>query len=171
MATTRQVSIGGTSKVELQAALAAEHVAMNATAEQLFASSLFTVSPTPSSLPTLQCTVREVGCPDGATMPEIIAAAGQRGLAACPAELGPHLRLQYLDQPEGRRGKPVLAQRAPYGSVTIVSNRLSDDDTFPRGFYLRRIDDVLWLRGYRSNDDHVWDPDDQLVFTGDPSCA
>jgi hypothetical protein len=45
-----------------------------------------------------------------------------------------------------------------------VSAALVEDDEFPKGFYLRRIDGVLWLRGYRSGPAHVWSPDDRLVF-------
>jgi hypothetical protein len=32
------------------------------------------------------------------------------------------------------------------------------------GFYLRRIQGVLWLRGYRSALEHIWSADDRFVF-------
>jgi hypothetical protein len=32
------------------------------------------------------------------------------------------------------------------------------------GFYLRRIRGVLWLRGYRSPAEHVWEAADRFVF-------
>jgi hypothetical protein len=35
----------------------------------------------------------------------------------------------------------------------------------PWGFYLRRVDGVPWLRGYRCWSGHVWAPEDVLVFT------
>jgi hypothetical protein len=38
---------------------------------------------------------------DGATVQEIYARALQIGLELCPAEVGPILRLNYLDQPVG----------------------------------------------------------------------
>ena len=79
-------------------------------------------------------------------------------------ELGPYLRLQYLDQPEGFFGQPLTRHRAPPGSVTIASESPVEDDDFPKGFYLHCIKGVLWLRGYRSDAQHVWDPDDHLVF-------
>jgi hypothetical protein len=34
----------------------------------------------------------------------------------------------------------------------------------PSGFYIRRLPDGLWLRGYVASDDHVWDPDDHFIF-------
>jgi hypothetical protein len=46
--------------------------------------------------------VAELGFgPDGATLREIYVRAGTFGLDLCPAEVGPILRLNYLDQPLG----------------------------------------------------------------------
>jgi hypothetical protein len=36
---------------------------------------------------------------------------------------------------------------------------------------LRRIDGVLWLRGYRSGPEHIWNQDDHFVFTASPTAA
>ncbi len=79
-------------------------------------------------------------------------------------ELAPHLRLQYLDQPEGYIGYPPSEHRAPPGSLTVASRELASDDEIPKGFYLRRIEGVLWLRGYCSGPDHVWSAADRFVF-------
>ena len=46
----------------------------------------------------------------------------------------------------------------------MIADQLSDDDEVPKGFYLRRIEGVLWLRGYRAGAEHVWSPDDRLLF-------
>jgi hypothetical protein len=94
----------------------------------------------------------------------IVACAAEYGLDLCPLELGPHLRLQYREQPEGYLGLPVRQHQAPSGAITIASAPLSDDDTVPKGFYLRRIQGVLWLRGYRAGADHNWEPDDHFIF-------
>jgi hypothetical protein len=72
--------------------------------------------------------------------------------------------LQYLDQPEGYWDQPVRHHQAPSGSITIASEPLSEDDDFPKGFYLRRIKGVLWLRGYRSGAEHIWEPGDHFLF-------
>ena len=98
-------------------------------------------------------------------MGEILARAGGLGLGLCPPELGPWLRLEYLDQPEGNAGQPARPGLAPAGAITIVSAALVEDDGFPKGFYLRRSDGVPWLRGYRSGPAHVWSPDDRLIFS------
>jgi hypothetical protein len=137
---------------------------MNESAEQIFASDHFTTSENRYSITTIELTVRDLGFPRGAIIAEIYARAAALGLGLCPTELGPHLRLQYLDQPEGDVGKPSRQHQAPYGSITIASKQLIEDDDFPKGFYLRRIESVLWLRGYRSGPQHVWEPDDHFIF-------
>lgn len=46
-------------------------------------------------------TVRELGFSEGATYAKICERAQELGLELCPPEVGPQLRLQYMDQPEG----------------------------------------------------------------------
>jgi hypothetical protein len=59
--------------------------------------------------------------------------------------------LEYLDQPEG-----------PY--LTIASEKPKNDDEYPNGFYVRNLDNALWLRGYRASDDYEWPVDHDLIF-------
>lgn len=161
---TRTVTVGGLTKAALRQALQHNAIWLNEAAEQLFASELFTTLARHTPLQTVELTVRDLGFPDGAPMAAIEEQASALALALCPLELGPHLRLQYLDQPEGYWGQPVLEQRAPSGSITIASAPLVADDDFPKGFYLRRMQGVLWLRGYRSGPDHLWSPGDHFIF-------
>ena len=97
-------------------------------------------------------------------LPSFMQRSAELGLSLCPLELAPHLRLQYLDQPEGYSGHPPSQHRAPPGSITVASAQLSEDDDLPKGFYLRRIEGVLWLRGYRCGAEHIWSPEDHFVF-------
>jgi hypothetical protein len=46
----------------------------------------------------------------------------------------------------------------------VISTELTEDHDVPKGFYLRRIEGALWLRGYRSGPEHVWSPEDRIVF-------
>jgi len=162
---SRTVVAGGLTKSGLIQELQRNSILMNESGERLFASDHFTTSETRYSVTTVELTVRDLGFPRGATIAEIYVRAGALGLGLCPIELGPHLRLQYLDQPEGDWGKPFRRHQAPYGTITIASEKLSEDDDFPKGFYLRRIKGVLWLRGYRSGPEHVWEPDDHFIFS------
>ena len=45
--------------------------------------------------------MEQLGFPNGATLKEIYAKAKDLGLELCPAEVGPLLRLNYPDQPNG----------------------------------------------------------------------
>jgi hypothetical protein len=156
--------VGGLDKRQLLAQLAEAGVELNEAARTLFTSDRFMTSGPRQSVAIVELTVGQLGFPAGATMGELHARAVTVGLHLAPLELGPHLRLQYLDQPEGHWGFPATEHRAPPGSVTVASAPLSGDHGFPKGFYLRRIKGVLWLRGYWCDDTNAWETDDRLVF-------
>lgn len=160
----RTIRVGGLSKHELMAQLLRNDVELNDAARALFAHERFTTQPLASSLTTIELSVANLGYDQGTTIDGIHEQAARCGLSLCPLEVGPHLRLQYLDQPEGALGHPPSRHCAPPGSLTIASAALAADDDTPKGFYLRRIEGILWLRGYRSGPEHVWSPGDRLVF-------
>lgn len=162
--TVRPISIGGRSKTELLELLAASGVQLNSLATNLFEDGRFTTSPVSIVVRTVEASVGDLGLTDGGTFAEILAHASERCLLPCPLELGPHLRLQYTDQPEGSAGKPQTRNQAPYGSLTVASMPVSVDESVPCGFYLRRIEGVLWLRGYQSWPGHHWNPGDRFIF-------
>jgi hypothetical protein len=167
----RTVRVGGMSKSELLAELQSNGIQLNEYARNLFAHSEFTTSPVTSRIATVELAVANLGYVRGAAISRIHERAAELGLTLCPLELGPHLRLQFLDQPEGHLGHPASKHRAPPGSITVASRQLADDHETPKGFYLRCIDGVLWLRGYRSAPDDIWNPEDRLVFCKPPSAG
>ncbi|KQY94467.1 helicase [Paenibacillus sp. Root52] len=160
----RTVEVGGLTRTQLIQKLQQNTILMNELGKKLLADDKFRTSETKYSVEIVELTVGELGFPDGATTSRIFAKAIELDLELCPLELGPYLRLVYLDQPEGYSGKPVQQHRAPVGSVTIASEILTDDEGFPKGFYLRKMDGVLWLRGYCADHLHVWNPDDHFIF-------
>lgn len=160
----RTVRIGGMGKSELLAELQRNGIQLNDYARILFAHSGFTTASATSDVATVELAVRNLGYARGATIAQLHERAIDLGLELCPLELGPHLRLQVLDQPEGHRGHPPSSHKAPPGSVTVASRPLTDEHETPKGFYLRRIDGVPWLRGYRCALDDLWSPEDRLVF-------
>jgi hypothetical protein len=161
---SRIVRVGGMSKGELLAQLQARGIELNEAARILLAHDSFTTSKTTSLVETVEVSAADLGFAQGTAMAQIHERAIELGLSLCPLELGPYLRLQFLDQPEGCEGAPPPQHRAPPGSITVASTQLTDDDAIPKGFYLRRINGVLWLRGYWSGPDHIWSPEDRLVF-------
>jgi hypothetical protein len=160
----RTIEIGGWTKSQLIEKLQQSFIMMNEYGERLFADDRFTTSEIKYTLPTVELTVSDLGFPDGATTAQIFSKARELGLELCPLELGPYLRMEYLDQTEGYSGDFLQRHQAPSGSITIASEILTEDDDFPKGFYLRKINGVLWLRGYRADNLHVWNPDDHFVF-------
>lgn len=161
---TRMARIGGVPKVELLSRLQGAGVLLNDAAQALFADARFTTSSVSSLVETIQVSVAALGFPDGATFAMVVKRAATNGLLLCPLELGPHLRLQFTDQPEGSLGQLASKHCAPPGSLTLASAAVSEDDETPKGFYLRRIEGDLWLRGYQSWPGHNWSPQDVFVF-------
>ena len=164
---TRLIRIGGVGKAELLARLQAAGVELNDAGRTLFAHDRFTTSAHSALLETLEDEVAGFGFPQGALLSQIIERAAGLGLAPCALQLGPHLRLQTLDQAEGFVGQPASSHRAPPGSITIVTAPYEDLDQ-PQGFYLRKISGVPWLRGYRAGPDHRWQAEDRLIFCRPP---
>ncbi|MGG5791473.1 helicase [Bacillus cereus] len=161
---SRTVEVGGLTKSQLIQKLQQYSILMNEYGERLLADDKFTTSNTKYSLKTVELTVIDLGFPDGATTDQLFKRASELGLELCPLELGPQLRLEYLEQPEGYLGTASQQHQAPSGSITIASEILTKDDDFPKGFYLRRINGVLWLRGYIADHLHVWKPEDHFIF-------
>jgi hypothetical protein len=160
---TRRIEVGGLTKSQLTQKLQQHAISLNEYGERLLAAGEFTTFETSYCLVTVELTVRDLGFPEGATLPELYNQAKELGLDLCPLDAGPYIRLGYLDQAEGNLGNPSLHE-APVGSITIASDIVHQDDDFPKGFYLRKIDGVLWLRGYIADDLHVWNPDDHFIF-------
>lgn len=167
-ATLRTITVGGITKPELLRALASKGVHLNAMAQQLFDDARFVPAPTASVLQAWELAVGALGLGAGGTIDAIHARAAEHGLLPGPLELGPHLRLLMLDQAEGREGGREIRHQAPPGALTVASVPLSTDEDFPCGFYLRRIDGALWLRGYRSWSGHHWSPHDRFAFVERP---
>ncbi len=161
----RLIRVGSASKTELLSQLRSAGVRLNELAEALFADDRFTTSAVGSYVEVAELSVASLGFADGATFAQLVEQAAVSGLSLCPLELGPHFRLQYTDQPEGSVGQPASHNRAPPGSVTVASAPFAGDEHAPKGFYLRRIEGMLWLRAYRSWSGHIWSPEDIFVFS------
>ena len=161
---THEVFVGGKSGAELLQDLLRAGIHLNAAAEQFLNDPSFEQSSPMALVKVAELSVGLLGFNQGATLPAILGAAASFGLMPCHPATGAHLRLLLADQPEGAVGQPVTKGCAPPGSITVISLPLSSDPAFPKGLYLRRIHGSLWLRGYRSDDEHTWAPGDHLVF-------
>ena len=59
------------------------------------------MNPTEVDVDLVVVSAAELGTPTETSLVDVYARAQERGLALAPAEVGPQLRLQYLDQPIG----------------------------------------------------------------------
>ncbi len=159
-----RVRIGGLGRGELLEALHSHGVMLNPIGVELFQHPGFTTKATSKTVEIACVSVAALGFSGGGIYQDIVQAAMRRRLVECPLELGPHLRIAYLHQAEGSIGCAPTQNKAPSGSITVASPPLDNDDTTPKGFYLRRIEGVLWLRGFTSWSGHVWSAEDVFVF-------
>ena len=95
--------------------------------------------------------VAELGFKQGATRQDIYERAQELGLALCPAEVGPQLRLQYKDQPKGEW-------------LLIAMDPIAGSHGSPSVFGVAHDDEGLWLYGYYGNPEHDWSADDRWAF-------
>jgi hypothetical protein len=96
----KTIKLGTTNKWDLLAALDAANCGVGDAAEEMFAQPQFTVSTTKLENDLVIVSVAELGM-DGAPLKAIHARARSLGFAVPAAEIGPQLRLQYIEQPLG----------------------------------------------------------------------
>ena len=99
----------------------------------------------------VKVTVAELGFKKGARRNQIYERARDLGLELCPPEVGPQLRLQYQDQPNGEW-------------ILVAMEPIIDSGGGPRLFRVGRDDSGLWLVSYWGFPDGFWFPDNQWVF-------
>jgi len=99
----------------------------------------------------VKVTVVELGFKKGARRNQIYERARDLGLELCPPEVGPQLRLQYQDQPNGEW-------------ILVAMEPIVDSDGDPRLFLVERSDSGLWLSSFWGDPGGFWDAGRQWVF-------
>lgn len=156
------VSIGGLSRNALKSKLRDRGIQLNHFANQLLQHPVFDNIEAPMVRHFVTRRLTDLGLNDGATLSEVFSAAQRQHLSLCPVTAGPYLRLAYTKQPSAKHSV-LNVGKAPDSSLTVSSVALGDDD-FPKGFYLRTVDEQQWLRGYRCTDEHRFSPEDLFIF-------
>lgn len=160
--TAWSIDVGRLSRGDLIERLDAHGVERNVYAEILLADAVFPERAR-ETVAIVEQSVADLGLPDGATLSRVFDAAARRGFGLCPPVTAPYLRLATLDQASAP-DSILSTGRAPTGSLHVASPVLRADHDYPKGFYLRVIDGVPWLRGYRCDDEYVLSPGDRLAF-------
>ena len=145
------VIIGGKTSKELAGELKKKKINVSSYAEDMLKSKDFTVSQSLESLTLVRLKVKDLGFTREPTTDEIYAKEKKLGLELCPAEVGPHLRLQYEDQPLGEW-------------FYIAMKQISARDGDPYVFELARDDDGPWLGDDWAPPDSPWPLGPEFVF-------
>lgn len=113
--------------------------------------STFTVATKEVEIDLVVRSVAELGFKDGATRHQIYNRANEFGLDLCPAEVGPQLRLQYKDQPNGEW-------------LIVAMNPIAGSNGDLRLFGIGRGDSDLLLDSCYDGPVGVWSAGDRFVF-------
>lgn len=162
------VQYGGVSLNRLCQQLKENQIHLNAYANQLLRHPQLSLSADKQRAACVIVPLKELGLPQGGSLTEIFAAAPSYGLTCCTLEMALHFRLSYrqLANSTGLKSQG----KAPAAAITIASVPLEKTDDFPKGFYVRRIDGVDWLRGYTCDARHQFAPDDLFWFNDETRC-
>lgn len=147
----KELIINDLSKQELLNRLRAAGIQFNKYANTIFEDPSFAPSGEVEKVKLVKVNLTDLGLARPTIYNDIVSKAEQFGFHLCPLTVAAHLRLEYLDQPEG-----------PY--LKIASARVGTNDDYPRGLYLRNFDNALWLRGYCASDDWEYGLDIDFVF-------
>jgi hypothetical protein len=146
-----KVEIGNHTNAELLQELKEQRIQFNPFALQLFEDQLIQTKQRVQTLTLSITTPSELGAPFGATLAELLAHAALKGLEPCPLAVAPYLLLQGISLTKDEY-------------ITLASLPLVQEETYPRGLYLRKLDDGAWLRGYRCDDAFIFPPSMKFVF-------
>jgi hypothetical protein len=95
------------------------HMAIADDADEILGRPAFPFIKTPRELDLVVLSVFELGFDDQASLHDIYARAVALGFELCPAEVGPALRLNYLDQPPGDSLHVAMKPVARYNGTLI----------------------------------------------------
>lgn len=146
-----KVEIGNHTNAELLQELKDQRIQFNPFALQLFEDQLIQTKQHAQTLSLSIVTPSELGASFGATLAELLTHGALKGLEPCSLAVAPYLLLQG-----------ILLTKDEY--ITLASLPLAQEETYPRGLYLRKRDDGVWLRGYRCDDAFIFPPSMKFVF-------
>lgn len=147
----KEISIGGLTKEQLLQQLVEAGIQFNKYAHTLFEHPSFFPDDKVTKVQLVKIKPADFNLSNPCSYQEIVTQASRLGLSLCPLYLAAFLRLECLDQPEG-----------PY--FTIASAKPENDKSYPNGFYIRNLEGVLWLRGYRADDYCEWPSENEFIF-------
>jgi len=144
------IEIGGKTKAELVEEMAGQNIKVGDYAKFMMNSKDFTTAKKPEPADFIKLKVGDLNL-QNPTTDQIYQKIQEFGLELCPAEVGPHYRLAYTDQPMDEW-------------VCIGMKQISGSGGNPYVFELRRDDAELWLGSRWAEPARRWNPDFGFVF-------
>lgn len=111
----------------------------------------FTVASQEIEVDLLNVSLWNLGFKSGAHLHSILMKGIDLGLHLCPAETGPQLRLQYLDQPKGEW-------------LSVAMEPITDSVGYPHIFDVGHDAKGLWLSGMDGEPDRWYKPEDRFLW-------
>jgi hypothetical protein len=145
------IEIGGKTVKQLEAELEKAGNKISDYAKFMLNSKDFTIQKKPEPADLVRLKVRDLFPDKNPTTDELYKKAQEIGLELCPAEVGPHLRLNYKNQPLNEW-------------FSVAMKPILDPDGDPSVFRLARNEDGVWLNFSWTNPTHQWAPEDEFVF-------
>ncbi|MEK9147272.1 MAG: hypothetical protein AAB639_03680 [Patescibacteria group bacterium] len=147
------ITIGGRTPQELLSELSQNGVNVSLYAKSMIANPAFTTLPQPEQIDLVRLQVSDLVIgKNHPTTDQIYQKAQELGLKPCPAEVGPHYRDQYKNQPRDEL-------------VVVGMQQIAVSDGYPRVFVLVHDPRGLWLFDSWAYPHGRWDPGHQFVFS------
>lgn len=144
------IDIGGQTKEQLQAEIKRQNMQIYGLAQSLLDSRDFTTAKKSEPADLVRLKVRDFNLANP-TIENIYQKAKKLGLELCPAEVGPHYRLQYTSQPMNEY-------------LYIAIKQITDSYGRPDVFGLGRFDDGLYLADALAKPAIKFDPGNVIIF-------
>jgi len=146
------LEIGGESSEDLQAYLRNGNFQVSDCARDMLNSQYFATLIEPKTIGLVRLKVSALGFTGSTATEELFRRAKELGLELSPAEVGPHLRLTYKNQPMGEWF---------YIGMKPITDRHGSPDIFK----LERYEGGAWLSAGWANPYDSWRPYDEFVFS------
>lgn len=148
---TIKLGTGLTTADDFRNAVKSNDLRINDWGNDILGKPEFTAALEPVEVDLVVMSGADLGFKGNVRFDQICTRAKELGLELCPAEGGPQLRLQYLDQPKDEWLVVAMeAIRDSYGDLLV--------------FCVAHYDGGLWLYARCSNPDSTYNPGSRFVF-------
>ncbi|MBU3896067.1 hypothetical protein KKG36_02030 [Patescibacteria group bacterium] len=156
--TWKTIKLGGLKNADdFRRAIKGCGMRINDGADDIIGTPGFVVAAGEVEVDLVKVTVGDLGFTNGATRGQIYVLAEELGLKLCPPEVGPQLRLQHKDQPNGEW-------------IIIGMEPIRDSDGNLHVFDVGRGDSGQWLGSDYGNPDNFWSAGNQWLFVRPRKC-